>query len=76
VIRYAFCSRWRHPGPFRWDRFQSACTAVTGGFRPLTVCVNGAALADTSPGTRHWSWEPDGSGLRPVDLNGGAMRHR
>jgi penicillin-binding protein 1C len=48
---------------------------VTGGVTPLTVFVNGAALAGTSRGTRHWSWEPDGPGfvrLTVMDAQGAA----
>jgi penicillin-binding protein 1C len=48
---------------------------VTGGVTPLTVFVNGVALADMSPGTRHWSWEPDGPGfvrLTVMDARGAA----
>jgi penicillin-binding protein 1C len=48
---------------------------VTGGVTPLTVLVNGVALADTAPGTRSLSWEPDGPGfvrLTVMDARGAA----
>jgi penicillin-binding protein 1C len=48
---------------------------VIGGVTPLTVLVNGVALADTAPGTRSLSWEPDGPGfvrLTVMDARGAA----
>jgi penicillin-binding protein 1C len=36
---------------------------VTGGVRPLTVLVNGVALADAARDMRNLSWEPDGPGF-------------
>jgi penicillin-binding protein 1C len=48
---------------------------VSGGIAPLTVLVNGVALADAAPGTRSLSWEPDGPGfirLTVMDARGAA----
>ena len=48
---------------------------VTGGVTPLTVLVNGVARADTTPGMRSLSWEPDGPGfvrLTVMDAGGAA----
>jgi penicillin-binding protein 1C len=48
---------------------------VTGGVAPLTVLVNGIALADPVPGGRNPSWEPDGPGfvrLTVIDAQGAA----
>ena len=53
----------------------SLALRVIGGVTPLTVLVNGVALADTAPGTRTLSWEPDGPGfvrLTVMDARGAA----
>jgi len=43
---------------------------VSGGVAPLTVLVNGVALAEAAPGMRRLPWEPDGPGF--VRLTGDA----